>query len=204
MPPRRTPRSRCCGALRRSKRPRSEGDVAVVDLGVAAAAFLLRAATRATAATAATAAAPAFAAFVGASVSELPVNHRPRVAGRSKYGIGRSFKVLFDLLVVKFLSGYSTKPIYVFGTAATASGVLGVLALLVAGYQRLIGISFVHRNPLFYLGIFLGGLAMQFLLMGLIAEVGIRTYHESQGKPIYVVREVLRSGDGAAVTAPPA
>lgn len=141
---------------------------------------------------------PVFATLVGASVTEVTVNHRPRVAGRSKYGIGRTMKVLLDLLVVKFLSGYATKPIYVFGTAALASAAVGAVATLVSLYQRLIDVSFVHRNPLFYLGIFLGGLAMQFLLMGLIAEVGIRTYHESQGKPIYVVREVARNGPTAS------
>lgn len=134
---------------------------------------------------------PVFAHRVGAALCEIEVNHRPRVAGRSKYGIGRTLKVLFDLITVKFLSAYSTKPIYVFGAASVLSGVAAAVAAGVALYQRVVHDAFVHRNPLFTIAVFLGVLATQFLLMGLIAELAIRTYHESQGKPIYVVRETL-------------
>lgn len=142
---------------------------------------------------------PVFASWVGSSLKEVVVNHRPRTAGTSKYGISRTFKVLFDLLTVKFLSAYSTKPIYVFGAAGLISGFAALIAVAVAAYQKLVDDIFIHRNPLFTIAIFLGVLATQFLLMGLIAELAIRTYHESQNKPIYVVRESINLHDSSGM-----
>lgn len=142
---------------------------------------------------------PVFASWVGSSLKEVVVNHRPRTAGTSKYGISRTFKVLFDLLTVKFLSAYSTKPIYVFGAAGLISGFAALIAVGIAAYQKLVDDIFIHRNPLFTIAIFLGVLATQFLLMGLIAELAIRTYHESQNKPIYVVRESINLHDSSGM-----
>lgn len=134
---------------------------------------------------------PVLASWVGASLCEIQVNHRPRTAGVSKYGIGRTGKVLLDLLTVKFLSGYSTKPIYVFGGAGFITGLAAVAAAVFTMYQKLANGVFVHRNPVFTIAVFLGFLATQFVLLGLIAELATRTYHESQDKPIYVIRESM-------------
>ncbi len=131
---------------------------------------------------------PVFASWAGARITEEVVNHRPRVSGRTKYGIFRTFKVLLDLMTVKFLSTYSTKPIYLFGGAGmvlTAGGVLSGIVVLIEKYQ--LG-AYAHRNPLLLLAIFLFLVGVQLILMGLIAEILVRTYHESQKKPIYVLR----------------
>lgn len=134
---------------------------------------------------------PILASWVGASLCEIEVNHRARTSGVSKYGIGRTFKVLLDLVTARFLSRYSTKPIYVFGTAGLIAGLASVAAAAFALYEKFALNAFVHRNPVFTIAIFLGVLSVQFMLMGLIAEITTRTYHESQGKAIYVVRESL-------------
>lgn len=115
----------------------------------------------------------------GAKVCEVNVNHRPRVAGYSKYNLSRTVKVLLDLFTVWFLQRYWTKPIYLFGGigALMISGCMGFFS--VAGYDKLVlGIS-VHRNPLFLIAIFLGVIACQFIVMGLLAELLTRTYFES-------------------------
>jgi glycosyltransferase involved in cell wall biosynthesis len=134
---------------------------------------------------------PAYAAMVGGRVTEIPVNHHPRVAGKSKYGMGRIFRVILDLLVVKFLGGYGSKPIYFFGGAGLASIGLAGLLWLIAIIERVFADHHPHvnRNPLFYIGILLFVMSTQFVLMGLLAEVNMRTYHESQGKTPYVVVE---------------
>jgi len=134
---------------------------------------------------------PALVAWHGARIKEVAVNHRARIAGRSKYGIGRTFKVVLDLITVKFLSAFSTKPIHVFGAAGLAAlaGAAGTAAF--ALYERISQNIYVHRNPLFTISIFLGVVGTQLILIGLIAELVTRTYHESQGKPIYVVRETI-------------
>lgn len=134
---------------------------------------------------------PAYAAMVGARVTEIPVNHHPRVAGKSKYGMGRIVRVILDLLVVKFLGGYNSKPIYFFGGAGLWSialaGVLWVIVIL----QKLMQAHYlnVNRNPLFYIGIMLFLLGFQLIMLGLIAEMNMRIYFESQNKPPYVVAE---------------
>ena len=134
---------------------------------------------------------PAYAAMVGGRVAEIPVNHHPRIAGKSKYGMGRIFRVLLDLLVVKFLGSYGSKPIYFFGGAGLWAGGIGALLWIIALVERLFGHHHVHinRNPLFYIGILLFVAAMQLIMMGLIAEMNMRIYHESQNKPPYIIAE---------------
>ncbi len=132
---------------------------------------------------------PALANLMGAKITEVPVTHHARKFGKSKYGLKRTFKVLLDLLTVKFLSDFSTKPIYFFGGVGVtlcAGGVLAGLETLWAKYFR--GV-WVHRNPFILIAIFLFSLGVNFILMGLLAEIIVRTYHESQGKPIYWIRE---------------
>jgi glycosyltransferase involved in cell wall biosynthesis len=135
---------------------------------------------------------PVYASWVGARITELPVNHRLRVFGRSKYSLSRTSRVMLDLITVKLLGSYSTKPIYFFGFAAFG---LWALALVFAGIviiQKLLPpYPYAHNNPLLLLAVFLGIVGVQFILMGLLAELVIRTYHESQGKNVYVVREVI-------------
>jgi glycosyltransferase involved in cell wall biosynthesis len=145
---------------------------------------------------------PAVASWCGASITEMVVNHRPRVAGDAKYGLGRTFKVVLDLITVKFLLSFSTKPIYVFG----GLGVFSLLGAFLSGgivlYQKYISATplAMNRNPLLVLTAMLITAAIQFLLMGLLAELLVRIYHESQGRPTYSVKRVLSSrepaGDG--------
>jgi hypothetical protein len=136
---------------------------------------------------------PALASWRGAKVTEMVVNHRPRTAGKAKYGLGRTFKVLLDLITVKFLGSYSTKPIYVFGGV----GVLMALTAFVSGlfvlYQKFIsaGHLAMNRNPLLVLTALLITTSVQFILMGLLAEILVRTYHESQNRTTYVVKEKI-------------
>lgn len=133
---------------------------------------------------------PAYAAMVGARVAEIPVAHHARVAGVSKYGMNRIFKVMLDLLVVKFLGGYGSKPIYFFGGAGLWAGAIGVLLWLLVFVRKVVGPDHhINRDPLFYIGILLFVAALQFLMMGLIAEMSMRIYYESQGKSPYVVAE---------------
>lgn len=134
---------------------------------------------------------PAYVAWAGASVTEIPVKHRPRLHGRSKYGLSRTVKVLLDLLTIKFLSGYSTKPIYVFGIAGMLSIVASVLAGAFVLYQKFFEDIYAHRNPVLLMAVFLGLVGFQFILMGLLAEISVRTYYESQGKTIYAIRQKL-------------
>ena len=133
---------------------------------------------------------PAYAMGVGASVTEIEVNHRPRTRGTSKYGISRTFKVLLDLLVVKFLGGYSTKPIYVFGGLGVLSMVGSLLCFLMLLWIKVVEHGYFIQSPLLMLTAMLMIIGVQLLLMGLLAELVIRTYHESQSKPIYHVRQM--------------
>ena len=133
---------------------------------------------------------PAYAAMVGARVTEIPVNHHPRTAGKSKYGMGRIFRVILDLLVVKFLGGYNAKPIYFFGGAGLWAFVIGVALWVYCIVSRLFDeAERINRNPLFYVGILFFVAALQLLMLGLIAEMNMRIYFESQRKPPYVVAE---------------
>ncbi len=142
---------------------------------------------------------PAYAASIGARITEVPIHHRPRRFGRSKYGIVRTLKVLLDLMTVRFLSGYLTKPIYVFGGAGFAVAAVGIIVTAVVIVQKLAYGVWVHLNPLAWIAGFCFISALQLILMGLLAELIVRTYHESQAKPIYVVRLVYQNEDAGRV-----
>jgi len=137
---------------------------------------------------------PAYAVWAGATITELPVEHRARAAGVSKYGINRTIKVVLDLLTLKFLSSYSTTPIYLFGGMGAFSIFLSGLVVLLVTYQKFFEDLRVNRNPLFILAglLFLTGVLL--ITQGLLAELVMRTYHESQGKPPYVIREIIQQG----------
>jgi len=136
---------------------------------------------------------PALASWSGASIAECVVNHRPRTAGVAKYGLGRTFKVVLDLITVKFLGGFSTKPIYVFGGLGGVCGLCAFLCAAIAIYLKFFSDMHLgfNRNPLFFVSILLFTTTIQFILMGLLAELLVRTYHESQDRPTYVLRECL-------------
>jgi glycosyltransferase involved in cell wall biosynthesis len=138
---------------------------------------------------------PIFATWAGARVAEIPVQHHPRLKGVSKYGISRTVKVLLDLITVKFLGSYSTKPMYLFGglglVSFVGSGALSALTL----YQKYFQAVKAHRNPLLLLSIFLAIVGVQFILFGLVAELIVRTYHESQDKPTYIVKDWPLAGN---------
>jgi len=134
---------------------------------------------------------PALARWVGASVGEVPVGHWPRRSGRSKYGLGRTVRVLLDLLTVKFLMRYSTRPIQIFGLFGGVLGGGGALLAAVLSYQRIVqGVPLANR-PILLLAILLVLVGFQFVSLGLLGEMLARTYHESQRKPVYIVREIL-------------
>lgn len=134
---------------------------------------------------------PAIAGDQGARVTEMPVNHRARTLGRSKYGLSRTVRVILDLMTVKFLSNYSTRPIQVFGLLGLGGAALGLAMLFVLGAQRVfLGVELANR-PIVLLAILLVVTGLQFITFGLLGEMLARTYHESQGKPVYVVRERL-------------
>ena len=134
---------------------------------------------------------PALASWSGASIAECVVNHRPRTAGEAKYGLGRTFKVILDLITVKFLGSFSTKPIYVFGGLGGLSILGGFICGVIMIYQKLAGNFAMNRNPLLVLTGVLMITSVQFILMGLLAELLVRTYHESQNRPTYVIKEIL-------------
>ena len=136
---------------------------------------------------------PALASEMGVRITEEVVNHRPRTRGRSKYGISRTVRVVLDLLTVKFLLSYATRPLHVFGTIGFGLGSLGAVILLVLAYGRFVTgtISLNERLPLFLFGILLGFAGLQLLILGLLAELQVRTYHESQNKATYVVRRII-------------
>jgi glycosyltransferase involved in cell wall biosynthesis len=136
---------------------------------------------------------PALASWSGARVGELVVNHRPRTAGVAKYGLGRTFKVILDLITVKFLGSYSTKPIYIFGGVGGICGLGAIISGLLVLYQKFIaeGHLAMNRNPLLLLTAILIITSIQFILMGLLAEIMVRTYHESQNRPTYVIKEII-------------
>jgi glycosyltransferase involved in cell wall biosynthesis len=137
---------------------------------------------------------PAYAAWYGAKIAELPVNHRPRVAGKSKYGLSRTIKVVLDLLTLKFLSDYSTKPIYFFGSLGASCLLAGGGAMLLALYQLIFEDVKAHRNPVVLIAVLFLVAGLQLVTSGLLAELLSRTYHESQRKPIYAIRSRFRAG----------
>ena len=139
---------------------------------------------------------PAIAYERGARIAELKVNHRPRLRGTSKYGITRTLRVVLDLLTVKFLSSYSTRPSHVFGPIGLGSGLLGFVLGLYLTVQKIFYDQDIGGRPLLLLAILLIFIGFQFVTMGLLGEMLARTYHESQERPVYVVGEVLQGGAG--------
>jgi glycosyltransferase involved in cell wall biosynthesis len=134
---------------------------------------------------------PALASQVGAKVAEMPVQHHPRLFGQSKYGISRTMRVILDLMTVKFLLYYSTKPIQLFGKWGVYTLMAGLLSGGATIYMKLFEHTSMNRNPLLILTAFLLFMGIQFIVLGLLGELNARTYYEAQGKPIYVVRERL-------------
>ncbi len=133
---------------------------------------------------------PAYASWVGARIAEVEVTDRPRRYGRTKYGLSRTISVILDLITISFLQRYSTKPIHLFGGAGVSLLGLGVLVGLFVLYRRLF-LGGVWMSPMILLSFLFGIMGVLFVLMGLIAEIIIRTYHESQGKPIYAVKSMI-------------
>ncbi|MGH8309674.1 MAG: glycosyltransferase family 2 protein, partial [Steroidobacteraceae bacterium] len=143
---------------------------------------------------------PAIASEMGVRISERAVNHRRREHGTSKYGISRTVRVILDLMTVKFLISYSTRPLQIFGLLGIVMGLAGTLVCGWLAYQRLFGFQSIADRPLLLLGILLIFTGVQLVTLGLLAEMQARTYHESQGKPTYVLREVLETPAAQVVT----
>lgn len=138
---------------------------------------------------------PALASQVGAKVTEMPVKHHPRIAGVSKYGISRTLRVILDLITVKFLLTYSTKPIQLFGKWGVYTLLAGFATGSATVYMKLFDEQLsMNRNPLLIITAFLLFMGVQFIVLGLLGELNARTYYEAQGKPIYVVRDRLNLG----------
>jgi glycosyltransferase involved in cell wall biosynthesis len=136
---------------------------------------------------------PAIASEQGVLIDEVVVHHRARRHGRSKYGIGRTIRVILDLVTVKFLLSYSTRPLQIFGLVGVTMGLLGGLIGGYLAYQRLSGVDVSLNRPLLFLGILLISTGFQLVTLGLLAEIQARTYHESQNKPIYAIREIRQT-----------
>jgi len=141
---------------------------------------------------------PIYAAWAGARVTELPVTHHARTMGKSKYGLSRTVKVVFDLITIKFMASYQTKPLYLFGWAGLLTFAVSFLSALLAFSMKLL--SWPHhadfiQTPLPVVSLVTLVLGVQLFLMGLLAEMMVRTYHESQAKSIYAVRERIGFAD---------
>jgi hypothetical protein len=138
---------------------------------------------------------PVFANSVGARITEVPVDHHPRKYGKTKYGLERTAKVILDLFTVKFLVSYASKPIYLFGgTGMLLMAGSGVM-LFYLFVRRLLSTISVLGSPLFQLAVMLFILGFQSVLLGLIAELLVRTYYESQRKPTYRLRKTINLQD---------
>ena len=133
---------------------------------------------------------PIYASWSGARVTEIPVTHHPRTRGRSNYGMERTIKVVLDLIVVKFLASYATKPIYVFGGFGVLSLLAAVAVFGLMVYLKLAGIRDFVATPLPLVVVMLGLVAFLSILLGLVAELTVRTYYESQGKRTYTIQSV--------------
>ena len=151
---------------------------------------------------------PIYATWQGARVAEMAVEHHPRTRGKSNYGIGRTLKVVLDLITVKFLGDYSTKPLYFFGRWGFRLCTLGVISGIAVIVRKFMYDSYAHRDPLLLLAVMLFVVGMQLVGMGLLAELQVRTYHESQQKPTYLIAEEINdpcaeSSVSSTVTAAP-
>jgi len=136
---------------------------------------------------------PAIASEQGVRIAEVVVNHRARKHGASKYGISRTIRVVLDLLTVKFLLSYSTRPVQIFGLIGLAMGLPGGLILAYLAAVKIFAGEAIGNRPLLLLGVLLVFTGVQLITLGLLAELQARTYHESQDKPTYVIREVRES-----------
>lgn len=136
---------------------------------------------------------PAIASTMGVAIAEVPVNHRPRIHGKSKYNITKSIRVALDLLTVKFLLSYSTRPLQIFGLFGLLAGLMGGILGGILSYQRLILKQGIANRPLLLLSVLLIVIGIQFITMGLLGEIMVRIYHEAVEKDIYAVREVIDS-----------
>ncbi len=134
---------------------------------------------------------PALAKIQGAEITEVPVQHHPRIHGKSKYTLSRTFRVLLDLILVKFLLSYSTRPIHFFGAAGLLFSSIGFLICLYLGSMKILYAYSIGGRPLLLLGILLITTGIQLLTIGILSEIQIRTYFESQKKPIYAVKEFI-------------
>lgn len=137
---------------------------------------------------------PAICSWVGASITEVETTHHPRLYGESKYGISRLVRVILDLITVKFLQSFSTRPIQAFGLVGMGLGGVGFFAALLLTYEKIFLGYDIGGRPLLLLSVLFMILGLQLLLMGLLGEMLARTYHESQDKPIFVVKKVLGGG----------
>jgi len=135
---------------------------------------------------------PAIAGWQGARITEMEVNHRARKHGKSKYGISRTIRVLLDLLLVAFLSEYSTKPIRFFGGIGIMSNMLALATLLMVIYMKIARGTDMTGNPLLILCVLFFLVGIQFISMGFLGEINIRTYYESQGKKTYHIKEIVQ------------
>ncbi len=134
---------------------------------------------------------PIYASWIGAKITEIPVNHRPRTRGKSKYTPGKSLKVILDLVIIKFIGSYRTKPIYVFGGSGIVSMFLSFICVGILIYNKLIhGISMI-QSPFLILSALLVMVGVQCILMGILAEMQIRTYFESSRRRIYYIKETI-------------
>jgi len=140
---------------------------------------------------------PIYAAWAGARVAEIPVTHHARQAGQSKYGLSRTGKVILDLITIKFMSSYMTKPLYLFGWAGALCLIASFTAFAFALYFRFVEGVHLNRMPLATLAMIMFAMGVQFIFMGLLAEMIVRTYHESQNKPTYLIRERINIEDDA-------
>jgi glycosyltransferase involved in cell wall biosynthesis len=140
---------------------------------------------------------PAIASEMGVDIAEVVVNHRPRRHGTSKYGLSRTLRVMLDLLTVKFLMTYSTRPLQMFGLIGVPMGLVGFIITAWLSYQRLFGYESIANRPLLLLGVLLIFTGVQLVTMGLLAEIMARTYHESQDKPTYIIREIRETAEPA-------
>jgi glycosyltransferase involved in cell wall biosynthesis len=135
---------------------------------------------------------PAYASSVGAKMIEIPVRHHPRRYGKTNYGLGRTFKVILDLFTVKFLISYAQNPIYLFGGAGMVLLGLSLISLLIIIIRRLTLNEHLIRSPLLLMSTMLFILGAQSILLGLLAEQLMRTYHESQHKPTYSIKKIIK------------
>ncbi len=140
---------------------------------------------------------PAIAFERGAKIVEMKVHHRPRLLGRSKYGLARTFRVLLDLLTVKFMLSYATRPLHIFGLVGIACGGIGFAIGIYLTLEKIIHHVAIGGRPLLLLSILLIMIGFQFITMGLLGEMLARTYHESQDKPIYSIKEILDGREAA-------